>query len=298
MDKQPYIVGVGAANADLNGASLAPIHLRDSNPGHISLSAGGVTRNVCENLARLGADVKLLSCVGDDTFGAFIRRSCEDAGIDASHLYAARGASSSMYLSILDADGDMLVGMSDMRIVQQDMPEDYLPSKKALIQGADVVTCDPCMGEKTLLQLLDLCTPGQIICVDPVSCAYARVVAPFIGRFHTAKPNRMELGILAGMEIQSDSDLERAGEAVLNKGLRRLFVSLGAEGCLYMDDTGTVLRRKLRPAKWSMPPARAIRLPPPCCTPRSMALTSKRRWTMPWPPGLRLCRTSGRSIRT
>lgn len=51
------------------------------------------------------------------------------------------------------------------------------------------------------------------------------------------------------MEIQSDSDLERAGEAVLNKGLRRLFVSLGAEGCLYMDDTGTVLRRKLRPAK-------------------------------------------------
>lgn len=80
MDKQPYIVGVGAANADLNGASLAPIHLRDSNPGHISLSAGGVTRNVCENLARLGADVKLLSCVGDDTFGAFIRRSCEDAG--------------------------------------------------------------------------------------------------------------------------------------------------------------------------------------------------------------------------
>ena len=68
MDKQPYIVGVGAANADLNGASLAPIHLRDSNPGHISLSAGGVTRNVCENLARLGADVKLISAVGSDVY--------------------------------------------------------------------------------------------------------------------------------------------------------------------------------------------------------------------------------------
>ena len=76
MGNQPYIVGVGAANLDLNGASCAPIHLRDSNPGHISLSAGGVTRNVCENLARLGADVKLLSCVGDDVFGSYIRRSC------------------------------------------------------------------------------------------------------------------------------------------------------------------------------------------------------------------------------
>ena len=76
MGNQPYIVGVGAANLDLNGASCAPIHLRDSNPGHISLSAGGVTRNVCENLARLGADVKLLSCVGDDAFGSFICQSC------------------------------------------------------------------------------------------------------------------------------------------------------------------------------------------------------------------------------
>lgn len=249
MGNQPYIVGVGAANLDLNGASCAPIHLRDSNPGHISLSAGGVTRNVCENLARLGADVKLLSCVGDDVLGSYIRRSCVEAGIDIRYLHEARGAHSSIYLSILDADGDMLVGMSDMRIVQQDLPADYLPSQKHLIQGAKVVTCDPCMGETALLQLLDLCQPSQIVCVDPVSCAYARVVAPLIGRFHTAKPNRMELEILAGMEIRSDADLQRAGEVVLGKGLKRLFVSLGAEGCFYMDDTGAVLRRKLRPAK-------------------------------------------------
>ena len=249
MGNQPYIVGVGAANLDLNGASCAPIHLRDSNPGHISLSAGGVTRNVCENLARLGADVKLLSCVGDDVFGSYIRRSCVEAGIDISHLHEAKGTHSSIYLSILDADGDMLVGMSDMRIVQQDLPADYLPSQKQLIQGAKVVTCDPCMGETALLQLLDLCQPSQIVCVDPVSCAYARVVAPLIGRFHTAKPNRMELEILAGMEIRSDADLQRAGEVVLGKGLKRLFVSLGAEGCFYMDHTGLVLRRKLRPVK-------------------------------------------------
>ena len=174
MGNQPYIVGVGAANLDLNGASCAPIHLRDSNPGHISLSAGGVTRNVCENLARLGADVKLLSCVGDDVFGSYIRRSCVEAGIDIRYLHEAKGAHSSIYLSILDADGDMLVGMSDMRIVQQDLPADYLPSQKQLIQGAKVVTCDPCMGETALLQLLDLCQPPQVVCVDPVSCAYAR----------------------------------------------------------------------------------------------------------------------------
>lgn len=249
MQKASYIVGVGAANVDLNGASNAPINLRDSNPGHIRLSAGGVTRNVCENLARLGADVKLLTCLGDDVFGTFVRSQSESAGIDLRHVHTAPGAASSIYLSILDADGDMLVGMSDMRIIQQQLPPSYLPSKRELIENAAIVTCDPCMGEQTLLQLLDLCRPEQIVCVDPVSCAYARVVAPHIGRFHTAKPNRMELEILAGMPIDSDAALLRAGECVLQKGLRRLLVSLGAEGCLYMDDTGLVLRRKLRPAR-------------------------------------------------
>ena len=246
---RPYVVGVGAANVDLNGASNAAISLRDSNPGHIQLAAGGVTRNVCENLARLGTDVKLLSCIGDDVFGAFIRRESEAAGIDLSHLHIVPGASSSIYLSILDADGDMFIGMSDMRIIQRQMPPEYLLSEKALIRGAAAVTCDPCMGEGALLQLLDLCTPDQIVCVDPVSCAYARVVAPHIGRFHTAKPNRMELEILADTEITDDASLLRAGECVLAKGLNRLFVSLGSDGCLYMDDTGLVLRRRLRPAQ-------------------------------------------------
>lgn len=249
MQQAPYIVGVGAANVDLNGASIAPINLRDSNPGRIQLSAGGVTRNVCENLARLGAEVKLLTCLGDDVFGAFVRAESESAGIDLRHVHTAPGATSSIYLSLLDADGDMLVGMSDMRIIQQQLPPEYLPSKRELIAGAAIVTCDPCLGEQTLLQLLEQCAPEQIVCVDPVSCAYARVLAPHIGRFHTAKPNRLELEILAEMSIDSESELLRAGERVLQKGLRRLLVSLGAEGCLYMDDTGLVLRRKLRPAR-------------------------------------------------
>ena len=287
MGNQPYIVGVGAANLDLNGASCAPIHLRDSNPGHISLSAGGVTRNVCENLARLGADVKLLSCVGDDVFGSYIRRSCVEAGIDIRYLHEAKGAHSSIYLSILDADGDMLVGMSDMRIVQQDLPADYLPSQKQLIQGAKVVTCDPCMGETTLLQLLDLCQPPQIVSVDPVSCAYARVVAPLIGRFHTAKPNRMELEILAGMEIRSDADLQRAGEVVLNKGRSGCSsASARRAASIWMiparSCAGSCVRRR-----WSTPPARAIPSPPPCSTQHCRAMTRRKRSTTAWPPGSR-----------
>ena len=214
----------------------------------MNTSAGGVTRNVCENLSRLGVSVKLISAVGTDVYADQIRRECQSAGIDISNLYVADGQASSTYMSMIDADGDMFVALSDMTVLQG-LPLSYLSSKQSLIRGAQLVTCDPSLSEEAICRLLDICQGGPDVYADPVSTAYARKLAPYVGKFHTVKPNRMELEILAGMEIRSDADLQRAGEVVLGKGLKRLFVSLGAEGCFYMDDTGAVLRRKLRPAK-------------------------------------------------
>ena len=243
-----YAVGVGGANIDLCGRSYAPIEPCDSNPGEIEISAGGVTRNICDNLARLGADVKLVSAVGDDLFAQIICEQSAQAGIDVSHIYHTPGRSSSMYLAILDNSGDMHVALSDMHVLQN-LPLDYLGRKRELIANAAVVVTDPCMKAERFECVLSYCRPGQIVCVDPVSTAYARALIPYIGQIHTVKPNRLELEILAGQPVDTDARLESACETLLNRGVQRVFVSLGAEGCFYMDDTGAVLRRKLRPAK-------------------------------------------------
>lgn len=245
----PYVVGVGGANMDIHGRPKKAIVMHDSNPGHMNSSAGGVTRNVCENLARLGADVCLISAVGDDVYGEMIQRECRNAGIDLSQLCIAKDCASSTYLSILDAQGDMLVALSDMSVLQKHLTPDYLSEREALLQNAQIVTCDPCLPEDTLVRLLEICQGHTPVYVDPVSTAYARVVAPYIGKFHTAKPNVLELSILAGREITDETSLEAAGAAVLDKGLERLLVSLGKDGCLYMDRSGKVLRRKLRPVE-------------------------------------------------
>ena len=246
---RPYVVGVGGANMDIHGRPKNAIVMHDSNPGHMNSSAGGVTRNVCENLARLGADVRLISAVGDDVYGEMIRRECAAAGIGLSELCIAPGCTSSTYISILDEHGDMLVALSDMTVLQEHLTPDYLSRRAALLQNAAIVTCDPCLPERTLVRLLDLCEGHTPVYVDPVSTAYARVLAPHIGRFHTAKPNVLELEILSGQRIESEASLRAAGERVLNMGLKRLLVSLGSEGCLYMDQSGAVLRRKLRPVE-------------------------------------------------
>lgn len=246
LKEQEYVVGIGAANVDVHGRSRAPIILRDSNPGKMVTSAGGVTRNVCENLSRLGASVKLISALGDDVYGAQIRQECSAAGIDFSHSMTVENHSSSTYISILDEKGDMMVAMSDMSILQR-MDMAYLKTKSGMIHGAKFITCDAGLPAEVLEGILNLYGDQTPVFIDPVSCSYAGRMKAFVGRFHTIKPNRMELEVLSGMKITSTEDLKRASDRLIEQGVKRIFVSLGAEGCFYMDDQGKTLQRKLKP---------------------------------------------------
>ena len=52
-----YAVVVGAVNVDIGGKSLKPLIPRDSNPGEISYSMGGVGRNIAHNMCLMGMRV-------------------------------------------------------------------------------------------------------------------------------------------------------------------------------------------------------------------------------------------------
>ena len=241
MTPSPYIVGVGAANADIHGRSRAAVNLRDSNPGTMRVSVGGVTRNILENAARLGLDAQLVSAVGGDVFGRLILARSAAAGMDVSNVLVLPDAASSTYMTVLEPSGEMLVAVSDMSILAQ-LPEAYLAERAPLLRGA----CDPSLPEETILRLLALAGETPVF-VDPVSTAYARKLLPHVGRFHTVKPNRMELSILAELDAEEDAALKPAIARLLEKGCRRVYVTLGPEGCCYGDASGLFLRAKLRP---------------------------------------------------
>ena len=62
------VVLIGAASLDVKARAAAPLIPRTSNHGRVSLSPGGVARNVAENLAHLGVQTCLISAVGEDPF--------------------------------------------------------------------------------------------------------------------------------------------------------------------------------------------------------------------------------------
>lgn len=243
---KPRVVGVGAANVDVHGQSRKAIVMRDSNPSHMATSVGGVTRNILENLARQGVPVALLSAIGDDLYGEKIVRDSEAAGIDMSHLRIKPGVVSSTYIAILDERGDMLLGMSDMRIIE-DLPNAYLDENAAILRGAEAIVCDACLPINFLDHLVSEAAGATPVLIDTVSTAYARQMEPIAGKFAAIKPNEMELSILSGLPTGTEAEIERACEALLRRGTKRIAVSRGEKGCYYADDKGNRLFRSLRP---------------------------------------------------
>ena len=222
-----YAVVVGGVNVDIGGRSFAPLVAADSNPGRVSISLGGVGRNIAHNLTLLGTNVHLLSAYADDVNGERVAASCSELGIDLSHALRVPGGTTSTYLYLTDEQGEMALAVSDMEICKKITPQ-YLASQLPLLQNAQVVVADTNLPEESLQYLADNCAVPLFI--DPVSTVKARKIAPILGKIHTLKPNRLEAELLSGVEIHSRADLDRAADALMEKGLHRMFISLGADG--------------------------------------------------------------------
>src|SRR5574340_471185 len=111
----PRITVVGGANTDLVGVPEGRFIPGDSNPGHVRVSAGGVGRNVAENLARMGASVRLVTAFGSDGSGRDLAADCEALGIDISASVRLDDLPGPRYLAVLDDRGGLAAAVSDMR---------------------------------------------------------------------------------------------------------------------------------------------------------------------------------------
>ena len=232
-----YIAGIGGANMDIHGRSDRQLVMRDSNPGMLHMTMGGVCRNICENLARLGSSVKLVTVVGDDANGKHILEGCEAVGIDMSAARVIPGERSSTYVSLMDETGDMLLAMSDMHIIKQ-LDANLVDDSMDVLSGAAMVVVDGNLSAQAVERLTEVCLAPLYL--DPVSTSWAKELKPFIGSFDTVKPNRMELEALTDMPVGTMEEVAAACEHLVSLGVRRVFVSLGKDGMYYHGREGSI----------------------------------------------------------
>ena len=236
----PYVVVVGGVNMDVGGRSLGPLIPRDSNPGPVRMSLGGVGRNIAHNLALLGVETHLLTAFGDDVSAQKLAASCGELGIDISHALQVPGGATSTYLYIAGPDGDMELAVSDMEIYEHVTPA-FLSARSTLLHNAQLVIVDTNIPAASIAWLAENCKAPLF--ADPVSTTKAEKLRPVLGRIHTLKPNRLEAELLSGVDITDQKSAAAAASRLLETGLRRVFISMGSAGVYAADHT----RQRLEP---------------------------------------------------
>jgi len=137
----PIVTVIGGASMDVYGKSTDGIRDRDSNPGQVHNSPGGVARNIAENLARLNINCRLITAVGDDQHGEMLLAQGSASGIDMQLVQRVDSASTSTYLAVLDDTGDMQVAISDMRIMDE-LGSDKLAAHQSVIEESSLIILD------------------------------------------------------------------------------------------------------------------------------------------------------------
>ncbi len=102
---------IGGIFVDVKGFARDRYLPLERNVGDVQVTAGGVCRNVAENLSRLGVPAKFVSMVDDDAMGSQVRDELAALGVGVEHVIPARRGMG-MWLAILDEKGDLAGSIS------------------------------------------------------------------------------------------------------------------------------------------------------------------------------------------
>lgn len=234
MGSEKYIAVVGGVNIDIGGTPDSPLIPEDSNPGRVTVSMGGVGRNIAENLCRMGRRVKMITALGEDANADAVIRNANELGMDITDSIRVPGGRTSTYLCLNDETGDVLAAISDMSIYDTLTPE-MMKEKLPVLNQAAAVIVDTNLPEAVLTYLADnLKVP---LLADTVSVKKSVKLKGALPCLTAIKPNRPEASRLTGIEITCDGDVPKVARALVEMGVKNVFLSKGGNGVYY--DNGT-----------------------------------------------------------
>lgn len=238
--KNPSIIVAGGANLDIKSRIAGKSIPGTSNPGWTETSPGGVGRNIADNLARLGAKVSLLTLVGEDSNGDRLRRSARAVGIDTA-LMMRREGSTGTYSATLNADGEMLIAVSDMSLIDGMRLGDITQHKETLA-AADLLVADGNLPLPCLKALLQIAKRAELpLVLEPVSVPKAKRLKPLLQEglpIAALTPNRDELAELTGLPVKNERELTKAAQRLHERDVAHVLVGLGADGCFLSSIEG------------------------------------------------------------
>ena len=224
---------IGGCNIDFIAKSFEKINMKDSNPGTLEYSFGGVAKNIAENLLKMGIENKFISVFGDDVYSKEIKDYLKKIGLDFSNSKFLTNRGMSNYISILDENNDLFTAISSMEVLDE-INIEFISKIIDLIKSYKYIVMDTNLREDVLEYICKNCPNSKII-VDCVSRKKALKIKKLLKYIYLLKPNIYEAEELTDIPYENESDLEKIVNVFLEKGVQKVFISMGEKGILYAD---------------------------------------------------------------
>jgi len=236
MTKRPKVTVLGSLNMDIS--VTVP---RLPAPGATVLGSaaqftpGGKGANQAVAAARLGADVRMVGCVGDDDFGRRLLAALRAEGIDADATRVVRSVPTGLAMIAVDEAGENLIIVAsgaNHQVGPADVAKTATNDHDILVLSAEIPV--PAI-EQALAQ-----TPGRkILNLAPAPDNAAELVAAAGGNLDWLVVNESEAAAVLGHPVSGLANAKKAATELTAKGPRHAVVTAGAHGAALAGPDGT-----------------------------------------------------------
>lgn len=230
MSKSPRIAVVGSANTDL-------ITFSDTcpRPGEtifgksFDLGFGGKGANQAVAARLCGADVAMIAKVGNDLFGEATVKNFAAFGIDTTHVRIVDGISSGVAPIFVEPNGQnriiVVKGANDtLTPADVDAAADTLRNVDTIILQFEIPL-------ETVYYTVHFARLHNIRCiVNPAPAVPVRLAELAAADYFV--PNETEAEAITGLPVHSIDDAKKCAASLLQKGFRKVILTLGARGSL------------------------------------------------------------------
>ncbi len=188
---------------------------------------GGKGANQAVAAARAGGNVAFVSCVGEDAYTPQMVTNYKIDEINTQFVFHEKNIASGHALIMIGGDGDNIIsvapGANDMLLPEKiDLTEEILDEAAIIVMQFEI-------PEITVKHVIDIANKKNIPVMWNVAPA-----KPFdytyIPKINILVLNEIEAGFLNNMNIENETDAEKAAQKLVEKGVDKVIITLGSKG--------------------------------------------------------------------
>ncbi len=246
MSKRPCIGVIGSTNMDLTTTvERLPIWGETVLARHFETSFGGKGANQAVAAAKLGADVVMVTNLGDDGLGDSALKNFESYGIDTRHVRRIADQSTGTATILVDeksGDNAILIVAG----ANGDLSSADVEAASDALKRCDLILLQLEIQLGTAYAAIRFARNNGVRTVLNPAPARRNLDMEVVRQASFLIPNEFELAILTDMPVESEDEISAAAQSLVKKGVETVIVTLGARGSLLATRTGS---RRIAPVK-------------------------------------------------